>query len=82
MARFWQHVKNVLQQAEIIITVLDARMPEETRNREVEAKTNKLGKKLLFVLNKCDLVDLPKLKKVSKTEGPPKLELPKLKKVK
>ncbi|MBT4539415.1 GTPase RsgA [Candidatus Woesearchaeota archaeon] len=70
MARFWQHVKNVLQQAEIIITVLDARMPEETRNREVEAKTNKLGKKLLFVLNKCDLVDLPKLKKESKKLSP------------
>jgi hypothetical protein len=27
-------------------------------------------------------LNLPKLKKVSKTEGPPKLELPKLKKVK
>ena len=57
MSSFWKHVNGVLKEAEIIIEVLDARLIEETRNVEIERKIDHLGKKLLFVVNKCDLVD-------------------------
>ena len=62
MAIFWKHVNKVLKEAEIIIEVLDARMIEETRNEEIEDKIEKWGKKILYVINKCDLVDIEELK--------------------
>jgi ribosome biogenesis GTPase A len=69
MPSFWKHVNQVLREAEIIIEVLDARMIEETRNIEIENKVKNLDKKLLYAINKCDLVDhriLVKIKKVLK----------------
>ena len=47
-----------------MIEVLDARLPDETRNKELEQKVEKLGKKLLFVVNKCDLVAKSKVEKL------------------
>ncbi len=61
MARFWNHVKRVFRDAEIIIEVLDARSIEKSRNIEIEEKVAKAGKKLLFVINKADLVPKGKL---------------------
>ncbi len=62
MPSYWIHVNKVLREAEIIIEVLDARMIEETRNKEIEDKIRKLGKKILYVLTKCDLVNIEELK--------------------
>ena len=70
MPSYWKHVNNVLQSAELIIEVLDARMIEETRNIELEEKTQKLGKKLLFVINKSDLANKSELEKTKKTLHP------------
>ena len=70
MPSFWVHVKKVLKEAEIIIEVLDARLINETRNKEIEDKVNKAGKILLYVVTKCDLVDLNKLKKEMKNLKP------------
>ncbi|PIN76581.1 GTPase [Candidatus Woesearchaeota archaeon CG10_big_fil_rev_8_21_14_0_10_36_11] len=57
MPSFWKHVNKVLREAEIIIEVLDARMIDDTRNVEIERKIEQFGKKILYVINKCDLVD-------------------------
>lgn len=54
---FWEIVNEVIAKSDIILEVLDARYPEETRNREIEDKARKAGKKLLYVLNKCDLAE-------------------------
>ncbi len=62
MPSYWVHVNQVLKEAQIIIEVLDARMIKETRNIEIEKKINKLGKKILYVLTKCDLVNIEELK--------------------
>ncbi|MFH0752008.1 MAG: GTPase [archaeon] len=53
---FWEAVNRVIKESDVIIEVLDARFPEETRNKELEDKAKKLGKKLIIVLNKSDLV--------------------------
>ena len=57
MPSYWKHVNRVLKEAELIIEVLDARMIKDTRNFELEEKVEKLKKRLLFVVNKSDLVD-------------------------
>ncbi len=62
MPSFWRHVNRVLQDADLLIEVLDARLIEQTRNREIEKKVERSGKKLLFVINKCDLVDIDALR--------------------
>ncbi len=55
MKPFWPAVNKVIKYSNIIIEVLDARFPELTRNVEIEDKIKR--KKLILVLNKCDLVD-------------------------
>lgn len=62
MPSFWKHVNQVLREADLIIEVLDARFVDDTRNREIEDKVYRLNKKILYVLNKCDLADLDKVK--------------------
>ncbi|KAG6810954.1 hypothetical protein H0H92_009657 [Tricholoma furcatifolium] len=52
----------VIDQSDIIILVLDARDPEGTRSRLVEEEVRRRemeGKKLVFVLNKIDLIPKP-----------------------
>ncbi len=70
MPTFWKHVNDVLYKAELIIEVLDARAIEDSRNKEIEQKVGKMGKKLLYVVNKCDLVDKDKLEKEMKELKP------------
>ncbi|KAF9870019.1 hypothetical protein CkaCkLH20_12499 [Colletotrichum karsti] len=51
--------KNVVEQADVILYVLDARDPESTRSRDVERSVMAAangGKRLILILNKIDLV--------------------------
>lgn len=57
MGNFWDSIKRVFREADIILEVLDARFVEETRNVEIEQKVRYNHKKLIYVLNKCDLVE-------------------------
>jgi hypothetical protein len=52
---YWVLVNRVIASSDIILEVLDARMVELTRNREIENKVKKLDKRLILVINKCDL---------------------------
>ena len=49
-------VEKIIDISDIILEVLDARFIEETRNRGLEREIKKQKKKLIFVLNKADLV--------------------------
>ena len=70
MPSFWRHVNKVLQEAQIIIEVLDARMIRDTRNFELESKVEKFGKILLFVINKSDLVGKEEVERIKKKLHP------------
>lgn len=70
MPSFWRHVKQVIQQSQIVIEVLDARNVEESRNKEIEDKVKSANKKLLFVINKCDLAEGKKLDKYKRILRP------------
>ncbi len=70
MPSFWRHVNAVLREADLIIEVLDARSIDQTRNAELEEKVRKIGKTLLYVINKCDLVNKREVEKVKRVLKP------------
>lgn len=53
---FWVMVKGIIRNADIVLEVLDARMPELTRIKHLENYTRNCGKGLILVVNKTDLV--------------------------
>ncbi len=55
----WDVVKQVISESDIIIEVIDARFIGETRNVDLENYVRRTKKRLLFVLNKSDLLDKP-----------------------
>jgi ribosome biogenesis GTPase A len=54
---FMKHIMELIKQSDLVIEVLDARHPEKTRNIALEKMTEEMGKKLLMVMNKADLVE-------------------------
>ena len=62
-------VREIIRISDIVLEVLDARFIEETRNRELENLILESGKKIIFVLNKADLVDVAELKRNIDLEG-------------
>ena len=64
MPSFWKHVNSVIRESDLVIEVLDARHIEESRNYEIEKKVNQAGKKIIYVINKCDLVNKESLKQI------------------
>jgi len=57
--RAWQaekRVRKIINDADLLLEVLDARFPDLTRIPVYERYVKKLGKPLILVLNKCDLV--------------------------
>ncbi len=49
-------IQKIIQDSDIILEILDARFPEETRNPEIERQIKQQNKKLVYVLNKSDLL--------------------------
>ena len=54
-------LKKVIEQADLVLEVVDARDPMATRTRELEKMATSMGKKLIIVINKADLVPRPVL---------------------
>ena len=54
--------ESILENSDIILEILDARFIEDTRNLEFEEKINKKNKKIIFVINKADLIKTNKTK--------------------
>ncbi len=66
MVNYWRLVNEVIDEADILLLVIDSRMPELTRHKEIEMKIQQRNKKLLYILNKSDLVlkgDMENIKK-------------------
>jgi len=66
-------VNRIIYECDIVLLAVDARDPETTRNRTLEGYTIEKGKKLIYVLNKSDLVPkeiLEKWKARFKKENP------------
>ena len=66
-------VDKILEDCDVVLFVLDARNPEGTRNRKLEKKIREKDKKIIYVLNKADLVPIEILreyKEKMKNENP------------
>ncbi len=53
---FYKECKKVVEASDVILQVLDARDPDGCRSDYFEKEAQKLGKKLIQVINKVDLV--------------------------
>ncbi|VVB88397.1 GTPase Der [uncultured archaeon] len=63
MASYQNIVKDVIKNADILLEIVDARFPDETRNSEVELEISRARKPFIIVINKCDLVSKETLEK-------------------
>jgi ribosome biogenesis GTPase A len=61
MANFWYLVNTVINDADVLLLVLDSRLIDETRNAEIESKVRRLNKPLIYCMTKCDLVEKKEL---------------------
>ncbi len=52
----WRVVKEAIDEADLVVEVVDARDPIGTRNKKLEKLVQEEGKPLLVVMNKADLV--------------------------
>jgi len=62
-------VMPVVNSSDIVLEILDARFIDETRNKEIEERITKQNKKIIYVLNKIDLVSLGELHKKIELEN-------------
>lgn len=56
MQKFWKIVEDVIKESDVVVEVLDARMPSLTRNKKAEKIVRDFGKPLILVVNKMDLI--------------------------
>ena len=69
----WELVRRAVRDADIVLEVVDARDPMATRSRELEAMAERMGKRLVIVINKADLIPrevLEEWKRVLEREYP------------
>jgi len=52
----WKRIRRIVSSADIVLEVLDARDPLTTMSRELEKIVREMGRELILVLNKADLV--------------------------
>lgn len=62
MEPYWDLIKRIIIESDLVLEILDARLIEISRNEEIERLVKEIGRPLLFVINKSDLVNLEKLK--------------------
>lgn len=55
-----------IKDADVVLFVLDARMPELSRNRDLEGKIKESGKEVILVFNKIDIISREALTKLKK----------------
>lgn len=64
---FWPVVLNVIRNSDVILLLVDARMPEISRNTEILEKVKQNPKKrLILIFNKTDLISRKELEKLKK----------------
>ena len=61
---YWPIVINVLKNSDAVLLLVDARMPELTRNKEIVEKAKRTEKEVITVFNKTDLVSNKVLKEL------------------
>ena len=66
MAALWNIVVGTIKEADIVLEVADARCVTATRSTKLEKLVKSMDKKLVLIINKCDLVPREFLKEIGK----------------
>ena len=53
---FWPVVNRILEECDVVVIVKDSRVPDLSKNEELEGKIRRMDKKVLEVFNKVDLI--------------------------
>ncbi len=53
---YWDAVKKMIKESDVVLEVLDARLIEGSRNEELEKMIKDVGRPMIYVINKADLV--------------------------
>jgi len=69
MAGYLDMVEEVIGGSDIILMVVDARDIERSSNKEIEEIVKSKGKKLLYVINKCDLLTKEEQSKIKLSDS-------------
>lgn len=62
MEPYWDLIKRIVTESDIVLEVIDARLVELSRNEEVERLIEEIGRPVIYVVNKSDLVNKEKLR--------------------
>jgi len=58
----WDLVKRIITESDLVLEILDARFVELSRNEEVERLIEEVGRPMIFVINKKDLISKEKIR--------------------
>jgi len=59
---YWELVKRIISESDLVLEILDARLVKLSRNERVEELVREIGRPVIFVINKSDLVSRKSLK--------------------
>ena len=59
----WDLVKRIITESDLVLEILDSRLVELSRNEEVERLIEEIGRPMIFVINKSDLVPVEEIRK-------------------
>ena len=59
---YWDLIKRIIHESDIVLEILDARLVELSRNEEVERLIEEEGRPVIYVVNKSDLVSKESIK--------------------
>ncbi len=62
MEPYWDSIKRIIQESDLVLEVLDARLIELSRNEEVEKLIQEIGRPVIYVANKSDLANRDDMK--------------------
>ena len=63
MEPYWDLVKRIIQESDLVLEILDARLIELSRNKQVEELIEEVDRPMIFVINKSDLVTKQNMEK-------------------
>ena len=56
MEQYWDQIKQIVHESDIVLEILDARAVDLSRNEQLEKIIANAARPRIYVLNKCDLV--------------------------
>ena len=62
MEPYWDLIKRIVKESDLVLEIVDARLIELSRNEEVEKIIEEIGRPLVYVVNKSDLVSRKSLR--------------------